>query len=159
MNGGGTMIINEMTQDECGAFLTSASFGRLGCSLDDQPYVVPIYFVYEPDNIYVFSTFGQKTEWMRANPKVCLQVDEITNQAQWRSVIASGRYQELPEPQYTAEREHARSLLEKHCQWWQNALGERQLRLGNRSIAPLFFRIHIDSMTGLRAIADSSLSA
>jgi len=100
-----------MTEEESGAFLTSASLGRLGCSLDNQPYVVPIYFVYEPGYIYVLSTFGQKTEWMRANPKVCLEVDEVTNQSQWTSVIANGRYQELPEPQYTAEREHARRLL------------------------------------------------
>jgi uncharacterized protein len=150
------MVINEMTKDECGAFLASASLGRLGCSLDNQPYVVPIYFVYEPDNIYVFSTFGQKTEWMRANPKVCLQADEITNQSQWRSVIASGRYQELSEPQYTTEREHARTLLEERFRWWQNALAERQLRLGNDLITSLFFRIHVDSMTGLLAISESA---
>ena len=152
------MVINEMTKEECGAFLAKASLGRLGCSLDNQPYVVPIYFVYEPDYIYVLSTFGQKTEWMRANPKVCLEVDEIANQSQWISVIADGRYQELSEPQYTAERDHARTLLEKRCRWWQNALGERQLRLGDHSITPLFFRIHIDSLTGLRAIGESAES-
>ena len=86
------MVINEMTETESGAFLANASLGRLGCSLDNQPYVVPIYFVYEPDYIYVLSTFGQKTEWMRRNPNVCLEVDEITNQSQWMSVIAKGRY-------------------------------------------------------------------
>ena len=153
------MVINEMTKDECGALLASASLGRLGCSLDNQPYVLPIYFVYEPDNVYVFSTSGQKTECMRTNPKVCLEVDEITNQSEWRSVIASGRYQELSEPQYTAEREHARSLLEKHCRWWLNPLGERQLRLGNQSITPLFFRIHVDALTGLVAIGECAQSA
>jgi hypothetical protein len=152
----GIMVITEMTQKECGSFLAIASLGRLGCSFDNQSYVVPIYFVYEPNYIYVLSTFGQKTEWMRANPKGCLEVDEITNQSQWMSVIASGRYQELPEPQYTAEREHARSLLGKRYRWWQNALGERQLRLGDDLITPLFFRIHIDSMTGLRAIGESA---
>ena|ERR1019366_3217762 len=148
-----------MTEEESGAFLTSASLGRLGCSLDNQPYVVPIYFVYEPGYIYVLSTFGQKTEWMRANPKVCLEVDEVTNQSQWTSVIANGRYQELPEPQYTAEREHARRLLGNRCRWWQNALGERQLRLGDELITPLFFRILIDSMTGLRASSESAESS
>ena len=151
MNGSRTMVINEMTKEECGAFLTSASLGRLGCSLDNQPYVVPIYFVYEPGYIYALSTFGQKTEWMRANPKVCLEVDEITNQTQWISVIANGHYQELPEPQYTAEREHARRLLGKRYQWWQSAFAERQLRLGDDLITPLIFRILIDSVTGLRA--------
>lgn len=145
------MVINEMNEGECRAFLASASLGRLASSRDNQPYVVPIYFAYEPDFIYVLSTFGQKNEWMRANPKVCLEVDEIANQSQWMSVVASGRYQELPEPQFTAEREHARTLLEKRSRWWQNALGERQLRLGDHAIAPLFFRIHVDSLTGLRA--------
>jgi nitroimidazol reductase NimA-like FMN-containing flavoprotein (pyridoxamine 5'-phosphate oxidase superfamily) len=149
------MVINEMTEKECGAFLAGASLGRLGCSLENQPYVVPIYFAYEPGYIYVLSTFGQKTEWMRANPKACVEVEEITNESQWTSVIANGRYQELPEPQYTAEREHARKLLAKRHQWGQNALGERQLRLGDDLITPLFFRICVDSMTGLRAVADS----
>lgn len=145
------MVITQMTEEECRAFLPSSSLGRLGCSLDNQPYVVPIYFAYEPDFIYVLSTLGQKNEWMRANPKVCLEVDEIRNQSEWISVIAIGRYQELPEPQFTAEREHARTLLGKRELWWQNALGERQLRLGDHAIVPLFFRIHIDSITGLRA--------
>jgi nitroimidazol reductase NimA-like FMN-containing flavoprotein (pyridoxamine 5'-phosphate oxidase superfamily) len=152
------MVIKEMTQEECRASLASASLGRLGCSLDNQPYVVPIYFAYEPDYVYALSTLGQKTEWMRANPKVCLEVDEIANQFQWTSVVATGRYQELPEPQYTAEREHARMLLGKRYQWWLNALAERQLRLGDDSITPFFFRIHIDSMTGLRAVGESAAS-
>jgi hypothetical protein len=141
-----------MTEKECGTFLGSAALGRLGCSLDNQPYIVPIYFAYEPGYIYVFSTFGRKVEWMRANPKVCVEVDEIENQSQWTSVIANGRYQELPEPEYTDEREHAHKLLGKHHHGWQNALGERQLRLGDELIDPLFFRICIDSMTGLRAV-------
>ena len=28
-----------------------------------------------------FSTFGKKIEWIRANPKVCIQVDEIADQS------------------------------------------------------------------------------
>ena len=152
------MVITQMTEEQCGTFLAHASLGRLGCSLDNQPYVVPIYFVYEPHFVYVLSTFGQKTEWMRANLKVCLEVDEIANQSQWRSVIGNGRYQELPEPQFTAEREHAKMLLGKRYRWWQNALAERQLRVGDHAITPLFFRIQIDSMTGLRAMGDSAES-
>jgi nitroimidazol reductase NimA-like FMN-containing flavoprotein (pyridoxamine 5'-phosphate oxidase superfamily) len=152
------MVINEMNDEECAAFLTSASLGRLGCSHEDQPYVVPIHFVYESAYIYVLSTSGQKTEWMRANPRVCLEVDEVKSRSEWKSVIANGRYEELPEPQYTAERDHARKILGKQHRWWQNALGERQLKLGDELIAPLFFRIRIDSMTGLRAIGEPAES-
>jgi uncharacterized protein len=145
------VLINEMTQQECRGLLEDASFGRLGCSLGDQPYIVPVCLAYESDCIYIFSTLGKKIEWMRANPKVCIQIDEIANQSQWVSVIVNGRYEELPELQYSAEREHARQLLEKQSRWWLNTFAERLLKLGDKLIEPLFFRIYIDSMTGLRA--------
>src|SRR5271157_5230817 len=140
------MLINEMTTEECSTVLARAPMARLGCSFENQPYVVPIYFAHESDYIYVFSTFGQKIEQMRANPKVCVQTDEIQSASEWVSVIVSGRYQELPEPQYTAERKHASTLLGKRYHWWLNALAERRMKLGDSLIEPLFFRIHIDSM-------------
>ena len=31
------------------------------------------------DYLYSFSTVGQKIEWMRANPNVCVETDEVTN--------------------------------------------------------------------------------
>jgi hypothetical protein len=148
------MVIHEMTGEECQAVLARASMGRLGCALDSQPYVVPIYFAYEEDYIYVLSTFGQKIKWMRANPKVCVEIEEAANQSQWLSVIANGRYQELPEPQYSNERAHARKLLEKRHRWWLNAMAERRAKSGDDWIEPLFFRIHVDSVTGLHAVGE-----
>jgi nitroimidazol reductase NimA-like FMN-containing flavoprotein (pyridoxamine 5'-phosphate oxidase superfamily) len=145
------MVINEMTEQECREALARTSFGRLGCSLGDQPYIVPICLANDGDFIYVFSTLGKKIVWMRANPKVCIQIDEINAQSQWSSIIVNGRYEELPEPQHAGECKHARQLLEKQSQWWLNTFAERQLRLGDKLIEPLFFRIHVDSMTGLRA--------
>jgi len=130
--------------------LGRASIGRLGCCLNNQPYVVPIFFAYEPGYVYAFSTLGQKIKWMRENPEVCLEVDEIATDLQWASVIVNGRYRELVEPQYNNERAHARTLLSKRYEWWQTAAAERQLRSGD-NIDPLFFRICIDSITGLRA--------
>lgn len=146
------MEINEMTNEECSAFLAHASIGRLGCSLEDQPYVVPINFAYDSGYLYVFSTFGQKVKWMRANPKACVQTDQIQSESEWSSVVVNGEYEELPEPQYSAERQLASSLLGKRYQWWLNALGERQLRVGDKAIDPLFFRIRIKSLSGLRAV-------
>ena len=145
------MEVNEMAVEKCKVVLERASLGRLGCSHENQPYVVPIRFAYDGGYLYVFSTFGQKVEWMRANPKVCVQTDQIENQSEWVSVIVNGQYEELTEPQYTDERKHASSLLAKHSHWWLNALGERRVRVGDMSIEPLFFRILIQSMSGLRA--------
>src|SRR5262249_30077100 len=106
------MIIREMTEEECRDVLQRVSFGRLACARDNRPYVVPIYFSYDRGRIYGFSTPGQKIEWMRANPLVCLEVDERTDRDRWVSVIVSGRFEELPDtPDYAAERAQADRAL------------------------------------------------
>lgn len=153
------MTINELAQEECNAFLARASFGHLGCSLNDQPYVVPIFFEYDADYLYVLSTQGQKIEWMRQNPKVCVQIDEIKTEQNWTSVVVNGTFQELPEPQFKQERAHARKVLEKRIRWWEPALAERQLKSEQDIIDPLFFRIHIETMTGLRASDEKASTA
>jgi nitroimidazol reductase NimA-like FMN-containing flavoprotein (pyridoxamine 5'-phosphate oxidase superfamily) len=153
------MRIGEMTAKDCKDILARATIGRLGCSRQDQPYVVPIYFVYEPDHLYGFSTEGQKIEWMRENPRVCIEVDDIANHFQWTSVVLNGRYRELPDqPSLAEERDHARRLLESRSLWWQTAFASRQLKTGDDFIQPLFYCIEIDSMTGYRVVADASES-
>ena len=62
------MEVNDMAAEECKAVLEHASLGRLGCSCENQPYVVPIHSACDSGYLYVFSTFGQKVKWMRANP-------------------------------------------------------------------------------------------
>lgn len=145
-------MIDPLSEKECHEVLARISLGRLGCALDNQPYVVPIYFAHDGEAIYALSTLGQKVEWMRENPKVCVQVDEILGTSHWMSVVVNGQYQELPEPEFTEERAHARKLLEKRHQWWMNAMAERMLKSNDPLIEPLFFRIQIESMTGLRAV-------
>jgi uncharacterized protein len=149
------MRIDELNATECREILSRTSSARLGCSLNDQPYVVPVGIAYEEDYIYVFSTMGQKIKWMRSNPKVCVQIDEIKSQSDWISVIANGEYQELPEPQFEHERAHAHILLQKRHHWWLNAMAERRIRLRDEEIKPLFFRIRVSSVTGLRGRADA----
>jgi uncharacterized protein len=146
------MQISEITQDECKAVLADASFGRLGCCFENQPYVVPIYFVFESDYLYALSTPGRKIDWMRRNPKVCVQVDQIKSETQWLSVLAFGSYQELAVPQFTEERKHARTLLERRSRWWQTPLAERQSKSEDALIETLFFRVHVDTVGGLRSV-------
>lgn len=145
------MAIKEMSDSECRAFLTRSHVGRLGCALADQPYVVPISLVYEEEYIYSFSTIGKKVQWMRKNAKVCVELDELTSQSHWISVIANGVYQELALPQFETERAHAHKLLERKQRWWLNALAERDMKSDDALIDPLFFRIRIESLTGLEA--------
>jgi len=149
------MRIIEMSQQECRELLKRVSIGRLGCSLDDQPYVVPVGFSYEPAYIYIFSTLGKKIKWMRQNPKVCLQADEIGNRSNWLSVIVTGTYLELREPQYTAQLEHALEQLEQYSEWWRNPLAQRREQTRDLSIETVFFRIDIGSMSGLRTMPEA----
>jgi len=148
------MAIQEMSEQECREFLAGSSFGRLGCALDNQPYVVPIQFACEGDYLYSFGTFGQKIEWMRANPKVCVQVDKVSGRFDWVSVIGLGSYEELVEPRYELERAHARKLLDTRERWWLNALAERQLKSGDELIAAIFFRIRMESVSGLKTASN-----
>jgi nitroimidazol reductase NimA-like FMN-containing flavoprotein (pyridoxamine 5'-phosphate oxidase superfamily) len=149
------MRITAISLQECSELLKRVSIGRLACSLDNQPYVVPVAFSYEPEWIYIFSTLGKKIKWMRQNPKVCLQADEIGNRSNWLSVVVTGTYVELREPQYIAEREHAMEQLAQYSEWWRNPLVERREQTSDLSIEPVFFRIDIGSMTGLRGIPEA----
>ena len=149
------MVIQEMTPDDCFELLQQTGIGRLGCSQSGQPYVVPIYFAANKDHIYGFTTLGKKIAWMRANPLVCLEVDEIISPEEWRSVIILGRYQELPDdPRWATVRGHAHSLLEKRAVWWEPAYCSSIHREVRHSTLPVFYRICIDEMTGHRAQRD-----
>jgi nitroimidazol reductase NimA-like FMN-containing flavoprotein (pyridoxamine 5'-phosphate oxidase superfamily) len=154
------MRIIAISQHECSELLKRVSVGRLACSLDNQPYVVPVRFSYEPDCIYIFSTVGKKIKWMRQNPKVCLQADEIENSSNWLSVIVTGTYLELSVPQYhTALREHARKQLAQCSEWWRIPLAKTRDRSLVSSIETVFFRIDITSMSGLRAMYEAEETA
>ncbi len=96
-------MIREMSREECLQVLAGSRLARLGCARDNQPYVVPVYLAYHHaadgrPYLYGFTTPGQKIAWMRANSLVCVEVDEVAAYDEWVSVIAMGRYEELPEP-------------------------------------------------------------
>ncbi len=92
-------MIGLLMDDEIEALLRRHRVGRLGCSVNDRPYVVPINYVYDGESVYGYSTVGRKIEIMREQPRVCFEVDEIDNPSSWRSVIAEGRYHEVDDPE------------------------------------------------------------
>jgi len=152
------MVIHEMTENECRNVLASASFGRLGCARDNQPYVVPIYFAYDGAHVYAFSTPGQKIEWMRSNPLVCLEIDERTSREHWTSVIVFGRYEELPDtPAFAAARARAQEALQTRAMWWDYAsIPAAEWRRKPAPFTPIFYRIHTEKLTGHRATPKTS---
>ncbi len=150
------MLVGGMDRKECEDLLTRVSFGRLACTRDGQPYIVPIYFAFEHGQFYGFSTMGQKIEWMRLNPRVCVEAEEILNETEWASVVVQGRYEEFPDtPQCAEARREAQSRLEKiRSFWWKSGLSVAQARWRFDRDIPVFFCIHVDEMTGRSASAD-----
>jgi len=147
------MIITELNRADCTKLLAAQRLGRLATSRDGQPYVVPVHFVLESIYLYSFSLEGQKIDWMRANPLVCVQVDAFGEGREWSSVIVYGKYEELPDRiGWKRQRDHAWSLLSTHANWWEPG-GLKPMREGGTP--HLFFRIVIDRMTGRRAQAVS----
>ena len=145
------MVITELTEEARIQLLTRAHLGRLACVKGFQPYVVPIYFVFHQRCLYSFSTIGQKIEWMRVNPLVSVQTDQMVNQEQWQSVVVSGRYEELPDtPDWAVERTTASALLQRNGLWWEPGIAKTTPRTGERSMLPILFRIHLTGISGRR---------
>jgi nitroimidazol reductase NimA-like FMN-containing flavoprotein (pyridoxamine 5'-phosphate oxidase superfamily) len=146
------MLIQTMKEDECHSMLTRSRLGRLACAHENQPYIVPIYFAFEHPYLYAFTTPGQKVEWMRDNPLVCLEVDEVEDSENWTSVVVFGRYEELREvPERREPSLHALDLLNKSAGWWQPGCASSVHRDPPRPVVPVFYRICIDRISGRRA--------
>jgi len=145
------MTIQILEQDESFGLIARSHLARLACASGGQPYVVPINYVLDDSFLYSFSTFGRKIEWMRANPSVCVEIDDIAHNRNWESVVATGRYEELTE---TAEKERHRrrawELLQTRANWWQPGFVRTVISGVERPMVPIFFRIHLDEVTGHR---------
>jgi uncharacterized protein len=155
------MFIHEMSRTECNDALARARFGRLACAHENQPYVLPLNFAFDGNRyLYGFTTLGQKVHWMRSNPLVCFELDEVKNHNNWFSVIVFGRYEELrDEPEYENSRRQAYAWLTKRAMWWEPAYVSQDHQDSPHSVTPIFFRISIENMTGHRANSDDTEAA
>jgi nitroimidazol reductase NimA-like FMN-containing flavoprotein (pyridoxamine 5'-phosphate oxidase superfamily) len=149
------MQIHELTAAQCADVLARTHLGRLGCSRHGQPYIVPILFSFDRERhcVYSFSTIGQKVRWMRENPLVCLEVDDVADKNHWQTVVVFGRYEEiLDSPDDAEARRRAESLFRERPEWWFPGAA----RVGAREHPDVVvYRIQIDRLTGRRAARDS----
>jgi hypothetical protein len=97
--------IVEMGNQDNKDLLRRIGYGHLGCSLNGRPYVVPIHYAYDEPYIYFFTTEGKKTDIIRENREVCLQVEDVVDSKHWQSVIVTGEAELL-----TTEKEADRAM-------------------------------------------------
>lgn len=122
----------------------------LALAREDEPYLVPLNYGYDGQNIYFHgSGQGLKMELLRRNPKVCFSVavDMRIKQADkpclWgvagRSVVGFGRAIILEDPQ---EKIYALNHIMSHYGGTNDAYGEKILD------KTTVVRIQIESLTG-----------
>jgi nitroimidazol reductase NimA-like FMN-containing flavoprotein (pyridoxamine 5'-phosphate oxidase superfamily) len=137
-------MITALTEEEARRVLAESKVGRLGCVYQDGPYVVPVNYAFDGDNIYVHSLMGRKLEALRANPKACVQVDEVLDEYHWYSAIAFGTYGEITDP---GERQRAvRSLLAR----FPHLTPVESVPVHDGQSSVIVFRIKVEKVTGVR---------
>ena len=152
------MLIHELTRQASLDVLAGTRLGRLACCQRMQPYIVPFYFAYQNHCLYSFSMPGQKIDWMRANPLVCVEADQMRRE-QWTTVVVSGRYVELSDTaEMRSERALAFELLQRRAVWWEP--GSLKVTQGGTPppLAPIYYRINIVQITGRSATVELSPS-
>ena len=137
-------MIKSLNQDQSLELLRKERIGRLGCVVDDGPYVVPVNYVFDGECAYMHSLPGYKIQAMRTQPRVCLQVDEIENELSWKSVLAFGTYEEI-----TNQHERAEALNHLLARFSRLTPVESFMAVDADAPAPIVFRIRISKLTGI----------
>ena len=145
-------MIDKLTEVEIEEVLLDNVLGRLGFNDGFNTFIYPINYVYDGNYIICHSQPGHKIQVMRKNKRVCLQVDEINKDINWRSVLLLGDYQELIEER---DRHNAMKLFVDrylHLKMKDPAITSEIKGLGNleqqENSRPVFYRILIDEKSG-----------
>jgi nitroimidazol reductase NimA-like FMN-containing flavoprotein (pyridoxamine 5'-phosphate oxidase superfamily) len=141
-----TMLrVEDMPAAEMHALLVRGHFCHLGCARNGRPYVVPMNYACDGETIYFFTTEGMKTDFIKGNPQVCLQVEEIIDSSHWTSVMVTGHAERLTEQQ---EIEHAMQCISERNPTLTPAISQTQLDIGGRPNTLALYRVCPDSMDG-----------
>ena len=141
--------VSDMSPAEMHALLQRESFGHLGCARDGRPYVVPMHYAYDGKDLYFFTTQGMKTQFIEANPQVCLQIEEVTDSTHWRSVMVIGRANELTT---SDEMQRAMKLITERNPSLTPAISATQLDSLGRAVDIALYRITPEIIDGRQTV-------
>ncbi len=143
------MHIQIMNEADCMTFIRGERTGRLACCNKDRPYVVPVHYVCSGNSIYSFSMPGQKLVFMRLNPNVCLEVENIQGSDKWRCAVIEGIFQEFTAPE---DKQDAWNILREYNDWWEIG-GQFVEHAGHEEHSkPAFFSVSMDVVSGRTAV-------
>ena len=83
-------------------------------------------------------------------------MDEVVSPQQWVSVVVFGHYEEIPNsPESRGAREYARKKLQRrNAIWWEPGYAKTVQHDTERPLEPFFYRIHVEQITGHRAVPE-----
>ena len=149
---------------EMQGILDRAQVGRLGLADENEPYVVPLNFVYSDGHIYFHTGLeGRKLDIMWKNPRVCFEVDEILevvineettcfSTAYYKSVIAWGNARLLDDD--TEKMKALDLLMQKYAE------GKKYEPIPEHTLAIVTVcEMKIDKMTGKANLPDDGESS
>ena len=137
-------MLRQMSEAEAAEVLRRNRVARLGCVVGGYPYVVPVGYLYDGRSAYSHSLPGQKIAALRADPRACLQVDEIEGDWDWRSVLAFGDYQEI-----AGEEERAHVLNGLLASFPRLTPVESVISQGSDTPRVIVYRIRIRGISGV----------
>jgi len=131
------------------AILTEAQVCRIALAHENGPYIVPVCFGYEPGILWLHSApEGRKIAMIRANPRVCFEVDQCDGVIRggracswgmrYQSVIGFGRAEILMSPK---EKKHGLSCIMRQYDRGAHEFSDDEVR----QVAVI--RVAIESMT------------
>jgi nitroimidazol reductase NimA-like FMN-containing flavoprotein (pyridoxamine 5'-phosphate oxidase superfamily) len=145
-------MLGTLSPAEIEDLLQAQVVARLGCHAEGRTYVVPVTYVYDGTGLLIQSGDGLKVRMMHENPWVCIEIDHIDDLANWRSVIAWGRFRELRGDDAAAALAQLRARLEPLLVSETTpgadtlAAGEAPIRSGNGHAS--IYRIDLLEKTG-----------
>lgn len=141
--------VEDMAPAEMHALLQRESFGHLGCARDNRPYVVPMHYAYDGKDLFFFTTQGMKTQFIDANPQVCLQVEEVTDSTHWRSVMVVGKAEQITRNE---EMQQAMKLITERNPSLTPAISSTELDTLGRAVDIALYRIVLDLIDGRKTV-------
>jgi len=150
------IAVEEMSNGQIKEVLKRVSYGHLGLSRGNHPYVVPIHFAYDDPYIYIYTTEGKKTEIIRDNPEICLQVEDVRSNKDWESVIVTGEAVRITDK---AERERALKFVLAVNPTLTPAISIRWMDSWVRENVEVVYRIMPRMLTGRATIEHNEVTA
>ncbi|MEO5860301.1 MAG: pyridoxamine 5'-phosphate oxidase family protein [Pyrinomonadaceae bacterium] len=141
--------IEEMRAGEAREVLEQLNYAHLAMAKDNIPYVVPVHYAFDGQDLFIYTTEGKKADIIKVNPEICLQAEEVEDKENWKSVMVSGTAEQITDED---GRQKALALILRINPKLTPAISIRWMDSWVRENIEVIYRISPRSVTGRRTI-------